>query len=168
MTIRAGRIVDTSLTARKIAVYERTICAAPAYLARCGVPRRPADLAKHVCIVMAFQTPNRWTFRARDGVDDVEIAPRVTTDNAEAALRLALEGAGIVRLGDIVVAEPVRRGLGAVADRCSSPRAPAAVGSLTWPDAIGFRRCASFSTSWSNGSGLRLGASKLTTLRRLA
>jgi DNA-binding transcriptional LysR family regulator len=111
MTIRAGRIVDTSLTARKIAVYERTICAAPAYLARCGVLRRPADLAKHVCIVMAFQTPNRWTFRARDGVDDVEIAPRVTTDNAEAALRLALEGAGIVRLGDIVVAEPVRRGL---------------------------------------------------------
>jgi DNA-binding transcriptional LysR family regulator len=53
---------------------------------------------------MAFQTPNRWTFRAR-------MAPRVTTDNAEAALRLALEGAGIVRLGDIVIAEPVRRGL---------------------------------------------------------
>jgi DNA-binding transcriptional LysR family regulator len=28
-----------------------------------------------------------------------------------AALRLALEGAGIVRLADIVVAEPIRRGL---------------------------------------------------------
>jgi DNA-binding transcriptional LysR family regulator len=111
MTIRAGRIVDMSLTARKIADYERTICAAPSYLARCGVPRTPADLAKHVCIVMAFQTPSRWTFRARDGTDEVEIAPRVTTDNAEAALRLALEGGGIVRLGDPVVAEPVRRGL---------------------------------------------------------
>jgi DNA-binding transcriptional LysR family regulator len=60
---------------------------------------------------MAFQTPSRWTFRARDGVDGVEILPRVTTDNAEVALRLALEGAGIVPLGDVVVGEPINRGL---------------------------------------------------------
>jgi DNA-binding transcriptional LysR family regulator len=33
MTIRAGRIADTSLTARKIADFKRTICAAPSYLA---------------------------------------------------------------------------------------------------------------------------------------
>src|SRR5262245_20611152 len=111
MTIRAGRIVDTSLTARKIAEYKRTICAAPSYLARCGVPRSPADLAKHACIAMAFQTPAHWTFQARDGVRDVKIAPRVMTDNAEVALRLAVEGAGIVRLGDVIVAEPIRRGL---------------------------------------------------------
>ncbi|SRR5712691_91233 len=111
MTIRGGRIVDMALTARKIADFERTICAAPSYLARHDVPRTPADLARHTCIVMAFQTPSRWAFRTRDGINNVEIAPRVTTDNAEAALRLALEGAGIVRLGDIVVGEPIRRGL---------------------------------------------------------
>jgi DNA-binding transcriptional LysR family regulator len=111
MTIRAGRIEDTSLTARKIADFKRTICAAPSYLARCGVPRTPADLAKHSCIAMAFQTPSHWMFRARDGLHEVKIAPRLTTDNAEAALRLATEGAGIVRLGDVMVAEPIRRGL---------------------------------------------------------
>ena len=110
MTIRAGRIDDMSLTARKIADYERTICAAPSYLAGRGVPRTPADLAKHTCIAMAFQTPSRWAFRTRDGIDNVEFVPRVTTDNAEAALRLALEGTGIVRLGDIIVGEPIRRG----------------------------------------------------------
>ena len=35
----------------------------------------------------------------------------MTTDNGEAALRLALDGAGIVRLSDMMLGEPVRRGL---------------------------------------------------------
>jgi DNA-binding transcriptional LysR family regulator len=75
------------------------------------MPRTPADLAKHSCIVMAFQTPIQWTFRTREGAYELKIAPRLTTDNAEVALRLAIEGAGIVRLGDVIVAEPIRRGL---------------------------------------------------------
>ncbi len=110
VTIRAGRILDMSLSARKIAEFERTICAAPSYLARRGVPRTPADLADHICIV-AGPTLGRWPFRTRAGIDNVEIAPRLTTDSAEAALQLALHGAGIVRLGDLILAEPIRRGL---------------------------------------------------------
>jgi DNA-binding transcriptional LysR family regulator len=60
---------------------------------------------------MAFQTPSRLGIPYTQRTDEVEITPRVTTDNSEAALRLAIEGAGIVRLGDIIVAEPIRRGL---------------------------------------------------------
>ena len=37
--------------------------------------------------------------------------PRVTSDNADVALGLAMEGGGIVRLADIIVGEPIRRGL---------------------------------------------------------
>ena len=111
VTIRASRVVDMALTARKIAEFERTICAAPSYLERQSRPRVPADLANHVCIVMATRDATGWPFRARDGVSNVEISPRVTTDNSETALRLALSGAGVVRLGDIIVADPIRRGL---------------------------------------------------------
>jgi DNA-binding transcriptional LysR family regulator len=111
VTIRAGRVLDTTLTARKIADFERVICAAPSYLARHGMPRSPADLANHVCIVMAIPASRRWPFRTRDGVDYPEIAPRVTTDNGEAALRLALDGGGIVRLSTMMLAEPIHRGL---------------------------------------------------------
>ena len=56
-------------------------------------------------------TPSRWPFRKRDGINHVEIAPRATTDNGEAALRSALDGAGIVRLSDMKLGEPVRCGL---------------------------------------------------------
>jgi DNA-binding transcriptional LysR family regulator len=111
ITIRGGRITDTTLTARKIAEFERTICASPAYLARQGTPRNPADLARHVCIVMTFQTPSRWMFDTRDGPEQIEVAPRIVTDSGDAALRLALEGAGIVRLADVIVGESIRRGL---------------------------------------------------------
>jgi len=110
VTIRNGRIADMALAARKIGEFERVICAAPSYLSRYGVPRTPADLSNHVCIVMKT-TPSRWPFRKRDGIDHVEVAPRVTTDNGEAALRLALDGAGIVRLSDMMLGQPVSRGL---------------------------------------------------------
>lgn len=110
VTIRNGRIADMALAARKIGEFERVICAAPSYLSRHGVPRTPTDLSNHVCIAMKT-TSSRWPFRKRDGIDHVEIMPRVTTDNGEAALRLALGGAGIVRLSDMMVGEPVRRGL---------------------------------------------------------
>jgi DNA-binding transcriptional LysR family regulator len=110
VTIRSGPIVDTSLTARKIAEFKRTICASPSYLRRCGIPRVPADLAKHSCIVLSNPTTRRWPFHTRDGVDYAEIVPRVITDSAETALRLALGGAGIARLGDVIVGEPVRDG----------------------------------------------------------
>ena len=40
----------------------------------------------------------------------MKILPRVTSDNGEAALQLALDGVGIVRLADVIVGEAIRRG----------------------------------------------------------
>jgi DNA-binding transcriptional LysR family regulator len=39
-----------------------------------------------------------------------EIAPRVITESSETAVRLALDGVGIARLGDVIVGDPIRRG----------------------------------------------------------
>src|SRR5262249_2188646 len=40
----------------------------------------------------------------------LKILPRVTSDNGEAALQLALDGIGIVRLADVIVGEAIRCG----------------------------------------------------------
>jgi DNA-binding transcriptional LysR family regulator len=113
VAIRTGRVVDTSLVVRKIADLERVICASPSYLARKGIPRIPGDLAEHDCIVVvgAGAGLNRWPFRCAGGIDVVDIAPRLSVDDAEAARRLAVEGAGIIRLADVIVGEPIRQGL---------------------------------------------------------
>ena len=110
VTIRSGRIEDTLLSARKIAEIERMICAAPSYLARRGVPRSPADLAKHSCVSIAVPGARRWPFRGRNGIEYFEIAPSATTDNGEVLLQLALDGAGIVRLADLLIGKSIQQG----------------------------------------------------------
>ncbi len=110
IAVRSGHIPDGPLIQRKIADLQRVICAAPAYLERRGTPRVAADLKDHDCIVVEGAGLNRWPFTARGGIDVVEVRPRVSTDNAEAAVRLAIEGAGIVRLSDVIVGGPLRHG----------------------------------------------------------
>jgi DNA-binding transcriptional LysR family regulator len=108
IAIRAGQVNELSLRAQKFAEFERIICAAPSYLERRGVPHKPADLAKHVCIVAVPSSP--WPFHTREGTEFLKIQPRVASDNGEAALQLALDGVGIVRLADVIVGQEIRHG----------------------------------------------------------
>jgi DNA-binding transcriptional LysR family regulator len=108
--IRAGPVDDVGAQSFKIADFERVVCASPDYLARHGTPRMPAELANHTCIILGSQAGRGWPFRTADGIVQVELARRLTVDNSEAALRVALNGGGILRLGDLVVAEPVANG----------------------------------------------------------
>ena len=110
IAVRSGHIPEGPFVQRKLADLQRVICAAPAYLSRHGTPRTAADLKGHDCIIVSGPGLNRWPFKTRSGIDVVEVRPRVTTDDAEAALRLAIEGAGIVRLSDVIVGPPLRDG----------------------------------------------------------
>jgi DNA-binding transcriptional LysR family regulator len=111
IAVRSGHLPEGPFVRRKIADLQRVICAAPAYLQRRGTPQVAADLKQHDCIVVAGPGLNRWPFKSKSGIDVVEVRPRVSTDDAEAALRLAVEGAGIVRLSDVIVGRPLREGL---------------------------------------------------------
>lgn len=110
IAVRSGHIPQSPFIQRRIADLQRVICAAPSYLQRRGTPRTASDLKAHDCIVVAGPGLNRWPFKTRGGVDVVEVRPRVSTDDAEAALRLAIEGAGITRLSDVIVGGPLQAG----------------------------------------------------------
>jgi DNA-binding transcriptional LysR family regulator len=110
IAVRSGHIPEGPFIQRKIADLQRVICAAPSYLKRRGTPSVAADLKKHDCIVVSGPGLKRWPFKTHGGIDVVEVRPRVSTDDAEAALRLAIEGAGIVRLSDVIVGGPLRDG----------------------------------------------------------
>jgi len=110
ITVRSGHIPDGPFIQRKIADLERVICAAPAYLARRGTPRVAADLRTHDCIVVAGPGLDRWPFKTRASIDVIAVRPRVTTDDAEAALRLAIDGAGIIRMSEVIVSDSLQRG----------------------------------------------------------
>ena len=58
LAIRAGKLDDSSLVARKVAESELRLFAAPSYLEKHGRPRTPADLANHACLVYGSGSPN--------------------------------------------------------------------------------------------------------------
>lgn len=111
ITIRNGEISTGSLRAEPLHEGRRIICASPAYLARHGTPRAPADLAQHNCLLVAGQSASaRWPFATPEGVERQRVRGNFQCDNAVLLLDLALAGHGIVRLGDILVARAIRAG----------------------------------------------------------
>jgi DNA-binding transcriptional LysR family regulator len=97
--------------ARKIGEDKRLICAAPSYLARHGTPLRPEDLARHNCIVSRERAYlNRWQFRLDDVVREIEVTGRLSVNEGEMQMQLALQGIGIVRLTRLTMAQAIRDG----------------------------------------------------------
>ena len=111
VAIRIGPIGDPSLVARIFARTERDVFGSPDYLARRGTPEAPEDLTQHDCIrLSSMPALNRWPFKTRSGVKEIEAAGRIAVDDAEAALRLAIAGAGLIRVADLLAGDAVKRG----------------------------------------------------------
>ncbi len=68
LAIRIGDIHNDDLVAKYLCPYRMVICAAPAYLARYGTPRTPADLADHLCLShTVWTTRNEWRLPGVEG-----------------------------------------------------------------------------------------------------
>lgn len=111
LAVRIGMPRDSSLRMRRLGQARPQIAASPAYLARAGAPRRPADLAAHQAIIdLNEQAPGRWPFRA-NGQDLVAVPQSVfAVNSASVATAQALEGHGLVRAPDIFLAPHIARG----------------------------------------------------------
>lgn len=109
---------DGGIVARRLLTVEAVLVAAPAYLARRGVPQQPQDLAQHDCLRLRLPgaRPHVWRLRrARtegqgEDVVDVPVAPVVWTNHAETLMRAALDGAGITSTSLEIAAAPLARG----------------------------------------------------------
>ena len=107
-----GEAPDSGLVYRRLAPNRQVICASPAYIARRGLPRTPADLAAHDCIAhSARSTPRVWHLTGPDGGQvSVQINGRPTINSALAVRQAALEGLGIIELNSYLVGDDVVAG----------------------------------------------------------
>lgn len=98
IALRYGRPPDSSLIALPIAPdSRRVLCAAPAYLQRCGTPRTPAELVDHNCLSFALAglIHDRWRFH-RDGREEtIQVRGNRVSDDGDIVRRWALAGHGI-------------------------------------------------------------------------
>ena len=61
--VRIGELPDSTLVARALGETRRVVCAAPACLRRAGIPKTPAELQAHRCIVFSGLAAERMVVR---------------------------------------------------------------------------------------------------------
>ena len=111
LALRAGPLDDSTLVARKVAVAELGLYAAPSYLERRGHPRRFAALATHDCVLHKTATGLQpWRLAGPRGVERVEVTGPIIADDLGAVRQLTLAGVGIALMPDVAVQPEVERG----------------------------------------------------------
>ena len=96
LAVRGGALTDSSLMARRLGDTDFGLFAAPAYLARAGRPRRPADLIHHECILYRAEGgAATWRLAGPRGEERVTVQGRAESDELAFVRSLAAAGFGI-------------------------------------------------------------------------
>ena len=103
-----------ALKVRLIADCPRLLCAAPAYIARRGMPEDGAALVrdKHDCLNLRFPGAKefQWTLQTPEGPRRYEITGPFESDDGDVLTGWALDGRGIVLKADVRGGRPSARG----------------------------------------------------------
>ncbi len=114
MAFHLGHLEDSTLKVRLIADCPRLLCAAPAYVARRGMPADGEALVRdrHDCLNLRFPGAKefQWTLQTPDGPRRYEISGPFESDDGDVLTQWALAGHGIVLKPVFEVAEHLRAG----------------------------------------------------------
>lgn len=128
LAIRMGLLPDDAqLAARRLAVFEVGLYAAPACLPAHRLPTTPDDLAAHHALTLLSRTGEArpWVLRRRAGGDPWQGLPpaRTAVNSPDLLLRLARAGAGITAAAEFFARPYVDRGelVRVLPDWCGEP-----------------------------------------------
>jgi DNA-binding transcriptional LysR family regulator len=99
--LRVGSPRGAGTILRRIARGRRVVCATPAYWAKRGRPRAPADLADHECLLWSVDGSNEqsWDFAGERGARStvVRVGGRRSTNDGALVRQWCLQGLGAAR-----------------------------------------------------------------------
>ncbi len=111
VAFRMGKLSNSTLIVRKLGTSDWLVCASPTYLKTAGLPRTPADLARHGCVVHGPSIEGAtWTLRGPKGTSVVQLNAVVAANTMSFVREAALAGLGIVMLPGPMVAPYLRSG----------------------------------------------------------
>jgi len=111
LAIRTGVVADSTLIARRLGAYRRTICVSPDYLATHGAPEGPADLGLRRCLKLPHErTPVDWGLESAERVGTRRLGAGFICNSLDALHRACLEGEGIACLPDFLAQDSIRQG----------------------------------------------------------
>jgi DNA-binding transcriptional LysR family regulator len=108
LAIRAGKLADSRLIAKRFVVGHFGLWATPAYLKKHGTPSHPKELAKHELLRFALFKGNRLELTNGSESAQPAVAGRLRADDFETLKAFALLGQGIVYLPGFLCAEEAR------------------------------------------------------------
>lgn len=99
IVLHLGPVTSPNVVARELTQVVWLPYASPAYLARCGTPRTPADLASHSCLIHQVVFPGGcWTFHGPDGESSVEVKGTIAANSVLILREAAENGFGVALL----------------------------------------------------------------------
>jgi DNA-binding transcriptional LysR family regulator len=111
LAVRNMLIPDSSLIVRRVATYRFVVCGAPGYFAARGMPKQPADLVQHNCLIYSHSAwGHEWRFAGPDGEQSITVSGNLQA-NSDNALRLAaVHGQGLALAPTFLVADEIKSG----------------------------------------------------------
>jgi LysR family transcriptional regulator, regulator for bpeEF and oprC len=106
VALRMGPLPDSSLAARKLAVFPNRIYASRDYLAQHGEPAHPDDLRRHLALATRVAQRSRgfaWPMSDGGDLQDYEINPVIIADDPDALIQPLLSGQGLMMVTDVLV-----------------------------------------------------------------
>jgi DNA-binding transcriptional LysR family regulator len=112
LAVRSWRPKDSSLMARRLGSLHRVVCAAPSYLERYGIPRTPADLAGHRCLILdtGGRSEDIWYFESEKGLENIKVSGDLSSNSTEVIAEWALAGMGLAMKSTWDVENEIRDG----------------------------------------------------------
>jgi DNA-binding transcriptional LysR family regulator len=99
VALRAGRLDDSSLFARKLLSTGSVVLAAPSYIERRGAPQHPSELAEHDCLVFPrARLDATWLLTRGSERLEIPVHARVATNSIDLMRQLLLDGVGLALL----------------------------------------------------------------------
>lgn len=108
LALRVGIVAPDSpfVVSRRLATYERVVCATPSFLKKHGPVTNVEQLARVPCVLLGTST--HWQFETPEGPKAVAVEGRVRSNNVQALREAALAGLGIVQLPRWLIAEDLK------------------------------------------------------------
>jgi DNA-binding transcriptional LysR family regulator len=112
LALRAGKLEDSTLVARKIGADSLGIYASPGYLRQRGKPKVLADLAQHDCVLFrGSHGKAEWRLNGPHGEESVTVRGRVNVDEMSFVQTALAAGLGIALMPSVGVRLMAKRGL---------------------------------------------------------
>ena len=109
--VGVGPLDDSSFGARKLALVERLVIAAPSYLRLRGSPADPAELAGHACIIQhGLFGRESWRFTRNQTVTAVDVSAKLLINSAPGVLAATVAGMGIALATRVMAGDELRTG----------------------------------------------------------